>query len=138
MVSDMEAMYDTLLSIGFGSGEMKTVSKPDGTHSEWFWEREFPDAYRWLFAMDTTTAIGAGYQTSEPFMYYTDGLIYFNEIFDNDSARLILYDLLGRPLFHIGISDVGRTKLPPLPDGIYIALVENETSRFVQKIVIGK
>ena len=26
------------------------LTQYDGRHAEWFWRREFPAAYRWLFA----------------------------------------------------------------------------------------
>lgn len=33
--------------------ELHAVVRPEGTHSEGFWRREFPAAYRWLFARET-------------------------------------------------------------------------------------
>jgi len=55
-VSDMNAMYSTLLDAGFSTDEVIAVAHEDGQHSEWYWAREFPDAYEWLFAM-TTSAV---------------------------------------------------------------------------------
>ena len=49
-IAEMRRMYDALAREGQDENEMHFVSKPDGAHSEWFWEREFPDAYKWLFA----------------------------------------------------------------------------------------
>ena len=42
-------MYDTLLSLGFASEDATMVIQPDGEHSEWFWAREFEEAFMWMF-----------------------------------------------------------------------------------------
>lgn len=49
MVPNMEAMYNTLLEAGFSTDEIRITSHPDGEHSEWYWRREFPGTYQWLF-----------------------------------------------------------------------------------------
>jgi alpha-amylase len=46
-VRDAQHMADTLRAAGFRTVE--SVVRPDGAHSEWFWRREFPAAYQWLF-----------------------------------------------------------------------------------------
>ena len=50
MVPDLYAMYNTLLNAGFEMEELFIISHADGQHSEWYWRREFPDAYEWLYA----------------------------------------------------------------------------------------
>jgi predicted alpha/beta superfamily hydrolase len=48
---DQRLMVDTLAAAGFRVGtELDSVIKSDGQHAEWFWKREFPAAYQWLFA----------------------------------------------------------------------------------------
>jgi metallo-beta-lactamase class B len=50
-VRDQQAMVDTLAAAGFRVGtDVVAYVRPDGQHSEWFWRREFPAAYRWLLA----------------------------------------------------------------------------------------
>ncbi len=49
MVSNMQAMYDTLGAGGFATTEMAFETRADGQHAEWFWAREFYNAYVWLF-----------------------------------------------------------------------------------------
>lgn len=53
-VADMNAMYNTLLSAGFSEEEVIALSHADGQHSEWYWAREFPAAYEWLYQAGTT------------------------------------------------------------------------------------
>ncbi len=51
VVRDHQAMVDTLAAAGFALGtEVFAAVRPDGRHQEWFWRREFPAVYRWLFA----------------------------------------------------------------------------------------
>jgi metallo-beta-lactamase class B len=50
-VNDQRRMIDTLAKAGFRVGtQLQATIRADGEHREWFWRREFPLAYRWLFA----------------------------------------------------------------------------------------
>lgn len=53
-VADMNAMYNTLLAAGFSEEEVLATAHADGQHSEWYWAREFPAAYEWLFRGGST------------------------------------------------------------------------------------
>lgn len=47
---NQEQMVDTLTAAGFEAGSNFVAHvRDDGTHSEWFWRREFPIVYQWLF-----------------------------------------------------------------------------------------
>lgn len=51
VVRDQQRMIDTLAAAGWRVGtEIHAAAPDDGRHSEWFWRREFPAAYRWLFS----------------------------------------------------------------------------------------
>lgn len=54
-VAEQKRMIDDLLAAGLKS-EVNVISiiRPDGKHAEWFWRREFPTAYQWLFGSRTT------------------------------------------------------------------------------------
>lgn len=46
----MEPLLQELAGLGYITGEdLVSYVIPDGAHSEWFWRREFPKAYTWLF-----------------------------------------------------------------------------------------
>ena len=49
-VEQMYIIEDSLRKVGFIEEELTSVEKADGQHSEWFWAREFRDAYLWLFS----------------------------------------------------------------------------------------
>jgi predicted alpha/beta superfamily hydrolase len=54
-VADMNTMYNTLRAAGFGEEEVLATAHADGQHSEWYWAREFPAAYEWLFRSPSTS-----------------------------------------------------------------------------------
>lgn len=55
VVEDMHEVANAMTIAGFGSAEKSVNVIADGKHSEWFWAREFPDAYKWLFADISTS-----------------------------------------------------------------------------------
>ena len=60
MVPNLQQMYQTLLQVGFDAEEeLRLLTHPDGQHSEWYWRREFPAAYLWLFAPLSTSTSAA-------------------------------------------------------------------------------
>lgn len=54
MVSNMQAARQVMLQNGFSANEVNLQTRTDGQHSEWFWAREFRDAYIWLFTNPVT------------------------------------------------------------------------------------
>ncbi|WP_082017021.1 alpha/beta hydrolase-fold protein [Hymenobacter sp. DG25B] len=56
MVPLMAAMRDSLQKLGFAAADMSFRPVEDGKHAEWFWKREFPAAYQWLFPAATPTS----------------------------------------------------------------------------------
>ena len=49
MVKGIKKMTKTLKKTGFNSNQYQSTIHKDGTHSEWYWEREFEEAVLWLF-----------------------------------------------------------------------------------------
>ncbi|MEO1049548.1 MAG: alpha/beta hydrolase-fold protein [Bacteroidota bacterium] len=50
MVNNMKKVYNELLQAGIPKEQMFYLIAKDGEHREWFWQREFPKAYTWMFA----------------------------------------------------------------------------------------
>jgi hypothetical protein len=61
----MQAVADAMTTAGFQPGEKHIKIAADGQHSEWFWAREFPDAYVWLFQDAVTSTTDAGGHKSD-------------------------------------------------------------------------
>ncbi len=59
VTQNMQTVANAMITAGFNTDEQVFLVEPDGQHSEWFWAREFADAYIWLFentVSATTTA----------------------------------------------------------------------------------
>jgi metallo-beta-lactamase class B len=48
MLPHLNQLKDQLLLAGFPASQVQTVVRSDGQHAEWFWRREFQEAYQWL------------------------------------------------------------------------------------------
>lgn len=55
MIPDMEAMRAILLAEGADAGQVLLRADEDGSHSEAYWSRVYPDGYVWLFAQAVAT-----------------------------------------------------------------------------------
>lgn len=55
MVPYMAEMRDALQQQGFAAADMRYHAVEDGQHAEWFWQREFPAAFQWLYAAPVTS-----------------------------------------------------------------------------------
>jgi alpha-amylase len=54
---DQKLVIDSLVAAGFPLGtSIRSFVPADGRHSEWFWRREFPAAYQWLFGDSASVA----------------------------------------------------------------------------------
>jgi len=61
LLKEVGRMVDTLTNNGWIlDQDLDTLSKADGQHAEWFWRREFPAAYKWLFAATPTNTLPRG------------------------------------------------------------------------------
>ena len=142
--ADQLAMADTLARIGFTRGtnaEIDTVIKTDGQHAEWFWRREFPAAYQWLFRgtgpLSSTESFPAD-QTAGMRLYpnpgpATSGLLTI-EVADTIGARRIqLLDAAGRVIrtarLHKGRATLAVTDLPP---ALYQVTLQTRRGRLTQ------
>ncbi len=47
--TDIIKVGNAMLSAGYMPQDIYMTVPPDGQHSEWFWQREFAAAYRWMF-----------------------------------------------------------------------------------------
>ncbi len=56
MAPQMQAIRDLLQSGGVPAANLNFNTRADGQHAEWFWKREFPAGYSWLYAPATVTA----------------------------------------------------------------------------------
>lgn len=116
MIPDMMAMYDALADAGQDESEMFFLSVPDGTHSEWFWARQYPDAYEWLFS----DLILADKTIAEPSLkIYPNPVEDFISVpSDRNDLTFVIYDARGVQI-NSGIVQNARIDTSTLMPGIY-------------------
>jgi predicted alpha/beta superfamily hydrolase len=129
-VTDMYAMYNTLLNAGFSETEVVAIDHPNGQHSEWYWAREFPDAYEWLYSNEVMSDMDQTLELSGRAI----------KIYPNPAKNIIQIDktyIQGEVSYEVlGLSGqtmvnkqplIGDTiSLEPLQDGTYLLMLYQE------------
>jgi predicted alpha/beta superfamily hydrolase len=136
-IKDMEKMQETLINAGLPSSNVISVPHPDGAHSEWYWSREFPKVYQWLFEKKTSGVIEP--EKSEKITFrikYSELLIAGYAI--DPASRLSVADIQGRIRLSLPVKE-NQIDISSLDAGIYIVtLHSNNTVIASGKIVVIK
>ncbi len=136
MARDLSRMADTLALAGFARGaEVDTTLRSDGAHAEWFWRREFPAAYRWLFS-GTATALPAEADTVPLTLYPNpgpDSQGRLTVVAGQPKGHVYLLDATGRQVRHARLHQ-GRAVLDVsgLPAGAYRVRVGSHVRGWVK------
>ncbi|MFK7757154.1 MAG: alpha/beta hydrolase-fold protein [Flavobacteriales bacterium] len=111
-------MDAALLESGFTESELSTTMHSDGAHSEWYWAREFRDAYVWLF-QDVANSLEnrTPEYTSTVYPNPTTGIVSITNATGLSSFSLI--DLEGKSLELVEKGN-GSFDMSHLPSGIYL------------------
>ncbi len=138
MVSNIESMITTLDNAGFQPNEHTFLTHADGQHSEWYWRREFPAAYQWLFSscsLNGVPQIKPANYTISPNPFPGKGTLKNAAHLNN--ANLEIYDTVGKLQYSNRISAQGEINLEHLKTGFYFFhIIENNQLVSVQKIQI--
>ncbi|HLP94842.1 MAG TPA: alpha/beta hydrolase-fold protein [Saprospiraceae bacterium] len=130
VVEDMQAVSDAMSTAGFTPSEKSFNVISDGKHSEWFWAREFPDAYEWLFADFTTGSKEPSPLKSNLEIYPnpSQNWIYFSGVPENKPLELEIFRVDGTLLQQIKQSGAEPFWAGDLPAGFYLvkALIPDE------------
>lgn len=121
VVEDMQAVADAMSAAGFGMGEKSFNVIPDGKHAEWFWAREFPDAYQWLFADFTSSSTLPVNTTStlEIFPNPSQSWVYFTASSDVPTMELSIFSADGTLIEQSLINPTDAYWSGDLPPGLY-------------------
>jgi len=101
MVPKMNQMKNTLITAGHSAVNMPVFVWADGQHSEWFWKREYPSGFKFLFNNNVSTSIQNNKTIGavEPYLFYNlasqkveinnvSNLILNVELFTNDGKNI--------------------------------------------------
>ena len=121
------------------SNYRKLVTREDGKHKEWFWNREFPEAYQWLFAQTT------GFNKQElninlaknTFFVPNPTSFYLDITCATTIDCIKVFDEKGSPLLKIYPKSLQcNLDISKLANGNYIILIESGDASITRKIVI--
>jgi predicted alpha/beta superfamily hydrolase len=126
MVAELQAMYNTLLSAGFSSDELLITTHADGEHSEWYWRREFPGTYQWLFQI---VSILQGSLELNDISYWpnpgTDYLFIDGLPATTSSWQMAIYNTGGQKIKESSFSNA-QIDVSTLPSGSYFIVIWND------------
>jgi metallo-beta-lactamase class B len=127
MVPLMQAVRDSLQRAGYAATDLSYHTRTDGQHAEWFWRREFPAAYQWLFrpAGVTSTAAMQAFALAV-YPNPTSNWITVQVPHEVRGAKLELVDTTGRVLVKSTLRQ-SETKIDvsAVPKGTYVVRVKH-------------
>ncbi|MDQ2770231.1 MAG: alpha/beta hydrolase-fold protein [Bacteroidota bacterium] len=120
MVPQMQALRDSLQRGGVPAANLNFNTRADGQHAEWFWKREFPAGYSWLYAPATATAARlAQHQTMQLYPNPTARELRVELPAGASVARLDIYDAVGRAVLGQTIAPGQVVDVSGLANGLY-------------------
>ena len=123
MVPDMMEMYNNLVEEGYDNDEMYFISHSDGQHSEWFWAREFPDVYDWLFG-DLIISVPIA-DKPDLYLYPNPGDSILHIATDQQGYILSFYSTMGKKVLESKVGRDGNVDISGLSTGIYYLAVRD-------------
>lgn len=118
-VSDMNRMYDTMVEAGVQEEHVFKEFHRNGQHSEWYWRREFPKAFVWLFEKKTTSVNDIELSNNIKVSQLGYDLI-FHDLPDNIQGDLMIYDLSGKLVAETLVKNYVEIGRYNIKSGIYV------------------
>lgn len=128
VVEDMESVANALSTAGFSPDERSFNVIADGKHAEWFWAREFPDAYQWLFADFTSSSSEPEHAstTLEIFPNPSSTWIRFAEVESGEKIRYLIIGSDGKIWSDSTLQNNEPVWTGALPAGFYFVKARKE------------
>ena len=138
-LNDFFAMYNTFLSAGFSEDELFILTHQDGQHSEWYWRREFPDAYEWLFANSETTEVGQAFLPQTMIQILpnpADSVIKIETTLSLDDLSMNIYHINGKIIQAEKALTSNEVDISNLPPGTYVVSFFTEGKSIGSKKIV--
>lgn len=123
LIGQLQGMQATMDQAGFKK-EMETilVTHADGQHSEWYWRREFPNAYQWLFGdgpVLTNTDDQPENQNIRLYPNPTQDSLIIDGLPENEEFELRIFSIMGAYLWSREL-DANSISIQSLRPGTYL------------------
>src|SRR5687768_7450830 len=135
MISDIMDMIDTLLTEGAEAENIRFIHHADGAHSEWYWAREYPAAYEWLF--DELILGAHPLRTVKDFIYPNPADNYLRIKSEDSIIPYTIYSSLGKVVYSSKTSN-HSINISGLSPGFYFLEIKSGNdqyfiNRFIKK-----
>ncbi|MGY3091253.1 putative alpha/beta superfamily hydrolase [Hymenobacter sp. UYAg731] len=123
MVPQMQALRDSLQRGGVPAANLNFNTRADGQHAEWFWKREFPAGYSWLYAPAVATAVRPA-QTLTVSLYPNPAARELRVSLPANlagDALLEISDARGRAVLHTHVRNGQSVDVSRLASGLYLS-----------------
>ncbi len=132
VAQNMQVVADSLSKAGFGPDEQFFSVPADGEHQEWFWRREFPRAYQWLFAGVGSSAADAVNNKEAPGVFPNPAgtWVRFSGLEPTATIDIQLVDAAGKSIRFAQISGGDALWIGDLPAGFYVLRVRTAPSEW--------
>ena len=127
MISDIMDMIDTLLTEGAGAENIRFIHHADGAHSEWYWAREYPAAYEWLF--DELILGARPLRTVKDFIYPNPADNYLRIKSEDSIIPFTIYSSLGKVIQSSETSN-RSINISGLSPGFYFLEIESGKNQY--------
>lgn len=129
---DMLAVANAMNTAGFSNNEKYFYVPNDGEHAEWFWKREFPAAYKWLFqgAVTSVTWPKSGGEPLEIFPNPTSTWVRFSGVKAGESIFLQVIGADGKMWRDTTVIGSEPLWTGDLPAGFYMVKVKKKNGKW--------
>ncbi len=137
VVDNVNQMEGILFNNGFSADEFNKSFHADGQHSEWYWAREFPWAYRWLFQdINLTSASDTQAENIRIYPNPADTMLFLENLPDLKKPKVWIYSADGRLLDKSDL-EAGSIDISHLLPGVYILKIQAKKKfTHTEKIVV--
>lgn len=137
VVDAVNQMETALYNNSFTSGEFNKAFHTDGAHSDWYWAREFPWAYLWLFdGIDLTKVSEVAASKLRLYPNPADSIIHLSNLPDLKRPVVRIVDFNGKRVYHKRLSG-NQVDLSQLSPGTYVLeIAARRGFRFSRKIIV--
>lgn len=132
VVEDMTEVANAMTTAGFLPSEKQFKTPGDGKHAEWFWAREFPDAYVWLFAGAVTNATNPpGTSELEIYPNPAGSWVRFAGINTSDKITVKIYTAAGKLVRDLSVLGNEPIWTGDLPSGMYVVKARKKSGKWM-------
>lgn len=143
MQNDVVSMIQTLMNEGFPFSDIAISNPANGTHSEWFWGQEYPNAFNWLFqgtvVTGNTDQIPLAKEKTLNIQMGENNTLYALNISEEASNyyAVEVYNTVGQILYSKHALSSTQLNLPNFKTGTYLLRVIGNGQTYSKTLIVN-